>query len=176
MSRYIEKDLGQYEWIVQKATMHWAYFLPDILFCFILIGFITLPISLLKRWGTELAFTNKRLLGKVGVFNIDELDIPLNRVSDIKIKSNLIGKLCGFGTIIITMGTRRMRFVAVRQPEKFKNALREQAEKYQLEQYHQPIATNNPWVTQYPQNPVWENYPNYYSQQQQTNYYYPQQS
>jgi len=178
MASYVEKDLGQNEWIVQTAAMHWAYLLPDILLCFFLIGFVTLPINIIKRRTTELAFTNKRLLGKLGVFNIDELDIPLNQVRDIRIKSNLIGKLCGFGTITITMGSRRVPFVAVRHPEKFKKALREQAELYEEEQANLQMAASYPWAAYnaqmampYPwvatQPPTWGTYSNWYYPPQQ---------
>jgi len=168
MTGYVERDLRDNEWVVQKATMHWAYLLPDILLCFFLIGFITLPINILKRRATELAFTNKRLLGKKGVFNINELDTPLDQVSDIKIESNIIGKICGFGAIVITMGLRRTKFIAVSHPERFRKALREQADRYKAEQMYQQMAMPQPWAGYCPQNQVWApTYPNgYYPPQQ----------
>lgn len=51
---------------------------------------------------TELAFTNKRVIAKVGFIRRDTIEININKVEAIQVHQGLLGRLLNFGTIIIS--------------------------------------------------------------------------
>ena len=104
--------------------------LPHILLIFIYIGLITIWKPLIALWTTELGFTNKRLIGKIGWLNTKVLDTPLNKVNNISIEQGLIGKIFGYGTVVVTSSSGAYNFRYISQPEVFRNHLNEQISKF----------------------------------------------
>ena len=133
MSNYIKKNLLEEERIIQTGKVHRIILLPHILLCFVLIGFITIWIPIIRICTTDLAFTNKRLTGKIGLINIRALDTPLNKINNIAIAQGLGGLIFGYGTIIIYSSSAKYKFKGIKNPELFKNQLINQINEFEEE-------------------------------------------
>ena len=87
MGKYVENNLNKNEVIVQKAKLNGlmllSAWLKGILLCWLLLIPTIKAIAATIRFNkTELAVTNKRIIGKVGVFNTKTLDAPLNKIQN----------------------------------------------------------------------------------------------
>ena len=141
---YIEQDLMSDEWIAYRTRLHWVLFLgpvtvglagalaiipffaaktvndPSTATCcigpFLLLLALLSGISAVVTYMTsEFAVTNKRVLFKMGFIRRRSLDLMLAKVEAIGINQSVLGRLLGYGTVVIT-GTG-----GVRQP--FKNVV-----------------------------------------------------
>ena len=130
MSNYVKKHLGNEEEIVGIGKVHRIILLPHILLCFVLVGFITIWIPIIRLCTTDLAFTNKRLTGKIGLINIKSLDTPLNKINNISITQGLGGLIFGYGTLVISSSSAKYKFKGIKNPEEFKNKLIEEINKF----------------------------------------------
>lgn len=74
---------------------------------------------------TELCITNKRVIGKHGWLNTNTLDAPLNKINDINIKQNIIGKIFNFSNVIISTSSNKYYFYFIKNAESFKNQFNE---------------------------------------------------
>ena len=130
MGKYVEKNLGKEEEIVGVAHVHKICLLPHILLCFIYVGFFTIWGAIIRICTTDLAFTNKRLLGKIGLINTKVLDTPLNKINNVSIEQGLGGKIFGYGTIVVSSSSAQYNFKGIKNPEVFRSRLMEQIDKF----------------------------------------------
>lgn len=96
----------------------------------ILIGLIWIVKDLIKFFTTKLIITNKRVNGKTGLINTNELDSPLNKINGVQVKQGLFGKIFNYGTVSITTASTAFNFDYIDKPNEFKNILNNQIEKY----------------------------------------------
>jgi uncharacterized membrane protein YdbT with pleckstrin-like domain len=96
----------------------------------ILIGFVWFVKDLIKFFTTKLIITNKRVNGKTGLINTNELDSPLNKINGIQVKQGLFGKILNYGTVSITTASTVFNFDYIDKPNEFKRILNNQIEKY----------------------------------------------
>ncbi len=142
MASYVEKNLNMKETVLKKAGLHpvflvcswiwgvlgcWLLFIPTIKAIKNTVNFCT----------TELAFTEKRLIGKVGFINTKALDAPLNKLESVSVSSGLWGKVFRYGTLMIVSGDSRFVFVGVKDAEDFKKALMKQIDEYENQKLKQ---------------------------------------
>lgn len=74
----------------------------------VLIGWFTVAPFL--RWQhTTYTFTSRRLITRTGVFTRRGHDIPLNRISDISYEKDLIDRMFGCGTLVVSDASERGR-------------------------------------------------------------------
>ena len=102
----------------------------DFFACVILIGLIWFPRDLIKYFTTKLEITNRRVKGKIGLINTNELDSPLNKINSVQIKQGLCGKIFNYGTITITTSSSLFEFDYITNPNEFKTILNNQIESY----------------------------------------------
>ena len=96
----------------------------------ILIGFIWIVKDLIKFFITKLIITNKRVNGKTGLINTNELDSPLNKINGVQVRQGLFGKIFNYGTVSITTASTVFNFDYIDKPNEFKTILNNQIEKY----------------------------------------------
>lgn len=96
----------------------------------ILIGFIWIVKDLISFFTTRLIITNKRVNGKTGLINTNELDSPLNKINGVQVRQGLFGKIFNYGTISITTAATVFNFNYIDKPNEFKTILNNQIEKY----------------------------------------------
>ena len=86
--------------------------------------------KILSLFFTELGFTNKNLIGKLGIFNTRIRSTPLNKIDSVFAYSNLFGKLLGYGTIQIMSGNGgNFKFSYIKNADDFRTKLLDEIEK-----------------------------------------------
>ena len=145
MGRYVENSLYRNEKIIKKAELNplhlvikWVY---GILFCWLLfIPTVKAIIATVKFKNNELAITDKRVIGKIGVFNTHSLDAPLNKVQNASVNQGFWGKIFNSATICIPTAARSFYFEGVKNAEAFKSMLMAQIEQYEEDRVKQQAA------------------------------------
>ena len=103
----------------------------DLFACCIIIGLVWLPRDLIRYVTTKLEITNRRIKGKIGLINTNELDSPLTKLNSVQVKQGLFGKMFNYGTIIITTSSSAFEFDYVTKPNEFKTIINNQIESYE---------------------------------------------
>ena len=133
---YVEKNLGKNEVIVKKADRN-ALFLvgtwvKGILHCWLLlIPTIKAIAATIRFTHVELAITNKRIVGKVGVFNTKSLDAPLNKIQNVSDKQTFFGKIFNYSTININTAAGEYTFDCIKSGAQFKGMIMAQIDQYE---------------------------------------------
>lgn len=145
MGKYVESHLGKNETIVKKADRNGLFLLgtwiKGILLCWLLlIPTFKAIIATVKFNHVELAITNKRVVGKVGVANTQSLDAPLNKVQNASVEQPLFGKIFNYGTIEIDTAAGKFFFPAIKNAESFKGMLMAQIDQYEEDRVKQQAA------------------------------------
>jgi uncharacterized membrane protein YdbT with pleckstrin-like domain len=143
---YIDKSLQVDEIVEYRADIHWFIFAkPAILlllgylfystktdithytglFMLVLGGFHLIK-SVLLKMGTEYVVTNKRVILKSGILSRDALELMLNKCEGLRITQSAIGRIFGFGSILVTTGGATNTFKFVANPIKFRNEINRQ--------------------------------------------------
>ena len=145
MGKYVENNLGRNEVIVKKADLNGLFlfktWLFGILFCWLLlIPLIKAIAATIKFSHIELAITNKRVIGKVGVFNTKSLDAPLNKIQNTSVTQKLSGKIFNFGTAKINTAAGEYEFIAIKNAEAFKGMLMAQIDQFEEDRLKQQAS------------------------------------
>lgn len=105
--------------IMLAGTLGGIFFVP--------LAIITLGIYLNNYMyirTTELAVTDKRVIGRRGSFSIETIDIPIEKIQNIRVQQDLLSRFYDSGTIIIeTGGKTDLKIVYVKNPYEFKKAV-----------------------------------------------------
>ena len=116
----------------------------DFFACCILIGLFWFPRDLIRYLTAKLEITNKRVRGKTGLINTNELDSPLNKINGIQVIQGMFGKMFNYGTIKITTASSVFEFNYIEHPNDFKTILNNQIEAYddeRIEKQAQKLAS-----------------------------------
>jgi len=136
MSKYIQDNLGKDENVIYEASISWATLtLPGIIAVVLApftlgLSFIIVIPRVIRNLTTELAFTNKRLIGKTGLISTKSMDSPLNKVQNVIISSGLLGKIFNFGDVAVTTAAGNYIYSGVSNPSDFRAKLMNQIEQY----------------------------------------------
>ena len=96
--------------------------------------------GLIAHWSSEFSVTNRRVMIKTGVLTTKSWELLLAKIEGIHIEQSLLGRLYGFGSIIVTgTGGSRDVFQGIAQPFEFREAIDEQ-----IERRSRLSATGNP--------------------------------
>jgi uncharacterized membrane protein YdbT with pleckstrin-like domain len=125
---YVDANLIAGEDVVYRANLHWIIFLPGIILCVIVIGVFLLIGALIRRFTTELAVTNKRVIIKTGWLSRKTLEMNLAKIENIAVDQSIIGRLFGYGTIaVVGTGGTREPFHNIANPLEFRKAVQAQS-------------------------------------------------
>jgi uncharacterized membrane protein YdbT with pleckstrin-like domain len=138
---FAENSLIQGETIVYEGKLHWSVMLWPVIggiifglialptlftstgtgFIFLVIAGLCVGYGLMKMKSTEMVVTNKRVLLKKGILRSVTVEVLLSKVEGIIVNEPILGKMLGYGTIVIrgTGGTNEP-FANVAQPLEFK--------------------------------------------------------
>lgn len=70
------------------------------MFCLIFALAAAIP-ALIRRFSTELAVTDRRVIYKAGILARHTLEMNRSKVESVDVDQSLLGRLLGFGTIIV---------------------------------------------------------------------------
>lgn len=139
MGRYVEENVRRGEELQCKVQLSVSYivwqWVKGILFYWvILIPTVCAIVESINFPFTELGVTDRRIIGKTGVFSQNIMDIPLNKIQSVSVYRPFIGRILGYGTIrIITAAGTRFRYDGVKHPEAFKNIVMDVLDQYEKE-------------------------------------------
>ncbi len=103
-------------------------------------GLVVILIGAARRNATEMAVTNHRVVVKTGLLSRKTIEMLLNKVESIEISETPVGRLLGYGTIVIigTGGTSEP-FHKMARPLEFRSHVQQQIEQATLSR--RPNAT-----------------------------------
>ena len=143
---YIQNNLQAGEEIKYKADIHWYIFAYPVILLLLsvffssaqtgffhyvslfllLSGLFQLIKRILLKMGTEYVVTNKKVILKSGILSRDALELVLNKCEGIRINQGLMGRMLGFGSIVVTTGGVTNKFDFITNPIKFRNEINAQ--------------------------------------------------
>ena len=143
---YIQNNLQAGEEIKYKADIHWYIFAYPVILLLLsvffssaqtgffhyvslfllLSGLFQLIKRILLKMGTEYVVTNKKVILKSGILSRDALELVLNKCEVIRINQSLMGRMLGFGSIVVTTGGVTNKFDFITNPIKFRNEINAQ--------------------------------------------------
>lgn len=143
---YIDNNLMDGESVLYRTHLHWIIFLWPVIWLiiavlffrglseynpiggvFTLITVITGVYSFLHYKTSEFGITNKRVIVKVGIIRRNSLEVLLNKVEGIQVKQGIIGRILGYGTIIVSgTGGTQDPFHKISTPLEFRKQAQEQ--------------------------------------------------
>lgn len=109
----------------------------------ILVGFYWIVRDIIDFCTTKLSITTKRVTGKRGLINTNQLDSPLNKINGVQVEQGLFGKMFNYGNISITTASTVFIFRYIDKPNEFRATLNNQIEAYddaRIEQQAQKLA------------------------------------
>ena len=109
------------------AALIFKLFIDFFAIC-IFVGLYWFPRDLIKYFTTHLEVTNRRVKGKTGLINTNELDCPLNHINSVQVKQNLFGKMFNYGNIIISTASTVLDFSYISKPNELKTIINNQIE------------------------------------------------
>lgn len=135
--------LNQGEVVIMEGGIQWASLVPHIILSLLTAGLwlIVLIYIAIVRSKTKITLTNKRLVGKVGgLFSSDTLDVPLNKVTAVKVENSALGNILGYATMQVSSSSGVMDFDYVKGAKELRNAINNQVEVYEEEKIKQQAA------------------------------------
>lgn len=145
---YVERTLLGDEQIMGRGKLHWIFFKTAILGFAGGIAAIAVGGDGLRALGVlllaggalaavvdailystfEFAVTNKRVVGKMGLIRRTSVEVLLDKIEGIAVDQSILGRILGYGTIIITTGTPAVPFANVADPLAIRQAVQMQIE------------------------------------------------
>ena len=143
---YIQNNLQAGEEIKYKADIHWYIFVyPAILLLLgaffssaqtgfiyyiglllLLLGLFQLIKRVLLKMGAEYVVTNKKVILKSGILSRDALELILSKCEGLRINQSIMGRILGFGSIVVTTGGATNIFKFIANPMRFRNEINAQ--------------------------------------------------
>lgn len=146
---YVDNNLVPGEHVVYRATLHWSIFLPAIVWGVIgilvcltgiasgeglitALGALVLAVAILALLRplsiyltTEMAITNRRVVGKRGLIQRSTLELDLRYVGSLQVNQGIMDRIFNRGTVTVSgAGTHRSSFPGISKPLDFRrNAL-----------------------------------------------------
>jgi uncharacterized membrane protein YdbT with pleckstrin-like domain len=104
---YVDTSLGRGEVVKYLAHKHWVVFVFPVILVLIsvvvpVLLVATIPMIFwvwLVRRTTELAVTNKKVVGKWGVIARKTFEQRLEKIDSIQVNQGVFGRLLGYGTL-----------------------------------------------------------------------------
>jgi len=144
--KVIEENLFAGEKIYYRARIHIFLFLqPAILLgigylCYLdeviitqylgltllFLGLVSLVQRIFVKVGSVYAVTNKRVIIKTGVISRRTVDLVLAKCEGIQVTQDILGRIFGYGTLVVTTGGATNCYYFVAKPFHFKKSINEQ--------------------------------------------------
>lgn len=144
--KIIENNLFAGEKIYYRAKQHIFLFLQPVilisigLLCYfdeiritqylgitlLFLGLVSTVQRVLVKVGSIYAVTNRRVIIKTGVISRKTVELVLAKCEGIQVTQDFLGRIFGYGTIVVTTGGATNCYYYVSKPYRFKKAINEQ--------------------------------------------------
>ncbi len=106
MSSYVDEVLIPGERVLHRASISlWPFTMHiviGVLLAVVIVGLLVLGWVYVKVKATEVAITSKRIILKEGLISRSTVEINLGKVESVRVDQSLMGRLLGFGTLVIS--------------------------------------------------------------------------
>ncbi|MDR1163085.1 MAG: PH domain-containing protein [Candidatus Accumulibacter sp.] len=135
MGNYVQGSLISGEKVEVEASVSWASQLWWFVFAAIFISqvppiyFIVPPMlfiatAVLNVLTTELAVTNKKVIGKAGFIRRTSIDLQLSKLESIVLDQGVIGRIFNFGTVVVRgTGGNEVGIPYIKSPLEFRRSV-----------------------------------------------------
>lgn len=142
---YVDNNLVKDEKIVSRAEVNMVAIVPTVIEAIIvvIIAFIIADMlwfdalkgiaiaaaaifvvaKFLKIKNTELAVTNKKIIGKTGLINTKVMDSPINKINNISVEQGFGGKIFGYGKIVVSTSSGGYEFDFIKSADTFRHSV-----------------------------------------------------
>lgn len=124
---YIDSNLIGNEEVLYRGKVTLLALIPWIVWGLILapvtafFGLILIPLGYLILRSNEAGITNKRLIAKAGLIRRETVEIPIKKVSSLQIKQGIVGRICGYGSLVISdTGSAHAPIRFIKDPMRFR--------------------------------------------------------
>jgi uncharacterized membrane protein YdbT with pleckstrin-like domain len=111
-----------------KGVLRWIVLLVA------LVVFIAYAVRRFVQWATShFVVTNERIIHRSGLVAKRSMEVPLNRINDVRFQQGVFERIIGAGDLIVESAGERGQevFDDVRHPEEVQKVIYERAEAYQ---------------------------------------------
>jgi uncharacterized membrane protein YdbT with pleckstrin-like domain len=144
---YVNRHLLDKEVVVFQTGKHWVVFLPALIWLgftfFIYESYLNsilaliplacaswfLMVALIDFFFSEYAITNQRIFMKEGLLWRTSVETMLSSVAKSELQQSILGRLLGYGQLVVFGFGGANRFSTIRRPEDFQRQLNIQLEK-----------------------------------------------
>ncbi|RWA45671.1 hypothetical protein AU476_01155 [Cupriavidus sp. UYMSc13B] len=129
MASFVENSLIPGERIETQATITWLSQFWYFVFAIVLIMTVIFPIifillAILNVTTTELAVTNKKVIGKTGFIRRVSIDLPLEKLESVNINQGIMGRILGYGRVTIRgIGGNNVSIPFIKKPMDFRRVI-----------------------------------------------------
>jgi uncharacterized membrane protein YdbT with pleckstrin-like domain len=112
-----------------------------------IVLFLALPLRALLTWATShFVVTSDRVIHRSGWLAKSSMEIPLERINDVKFRQSVLERMVGAGDLVIESGGEygQNRFSDIRGPEDVQKLIYEQAEANQRRDAERPVPGGGP--------------------------------
>ena len=107
-----------------EMARHYVKLPAGIALVIVFCGVVLLLGAYLRQISTELVITDRRIIAKYGVISRATYEIMLNRVTGANFDQSILGRLCGYGLVLVHgAGGETSPFDVVANPAGFHRAL-----------------------------------------------------
>jgi uncharacterized membrane protein YdbT with pleckstrin-like domain len=138
--RYVEKVLQPDEVVKFHGKVSWAVYLRY-LFIYSIISMIIIAgngpnsiaptlvilssiflIPWAKRYATEIAVTNRRIIFKTGLISYRTIEMNMDKIEGVNVEQSLVGRLLNYGTVVVRgIGAGREPLKCIDDPFELRN-------------------------------------------------------
>jgi uncharacterized membrane protein YdbT with pleckstrin-like domain len=149
---YVQRVLQPGETLLHQSTIHWMIFIPGVLlllvgiagaalyfvdttgdlqilsYSLMLVGFVSGALSLVmawfRRWTTEVAVTDRRIIYKHGFIRRHTVEMNMDKVESVDVDQTVFGRMFDYGDITVRgtgSGIEPLR--KIDSPIQFRNAV-----------------------------------------------------
>lgn len=87
-----------------------------------LVSLLTLLAAAVRRWTTEIAVTDRRVIFKRGLIRCHTIEMNMDKVETVDVDQSLVGRLLGYGDIVVRgTGSSIEPFRKIAAPLDFRN-------------------------------------------------------
>ena len=110
------------------AAPRWLADQPAVLVAFLAFAFLVIAVLLLINdiigfMEMELVVTNMRVLGKTGIVALSVMDVPINRITDLRLDMSMFGTMFDYGTLTFHTPNGIFEYKKINNPIKIKNTI-----------------------------------------------------
>ncbi|MDR3429003.1 PH domain-containing protein [Silvimonas sp.] len=129
MGTFVDNSLIPGEKVESYALVSWLSQTGLLIWAVLLVWTVVFPIlfilmAIINVTTTELAVTNKKIVGKAGFIRRVSVDLPLAKLESVNIDQSLLGRMLGYGRVTIRgIGGNNVSIPYIKAPMDFRRVV-----------------------------------------------------